>query len=363
MSVLKFIRKHFRDMEGYVSAGMESGKNESNIFLNANENPYPLPGLERYNRYPEPQPQKLVSGLAALYGVGDEHVVITRGADEGIALLIRMFCEPHEDAILINPPTFGVYKVDAATMPTCGVISVPLLPKERGFELDVNEIIRQARSAENSVKIVFLCSPNNPTGGCARKDDILRVVDELSGHCLVVLDETYAEFTDGASLTSELEAYENFVILRTLSKSYALAGQRVGAILSAQTELIELLKSKVMETYPIPVASVEAALHVLDPDMQKLAQKNIQKILAERKRMELELADKKGVHALYKSDANFLLIEVDRATDFVRYAATKNVIIRDFSMKPDTKDCLRLSIGTPLQNDLVLELFDAFYAA
>ncbi len=344
-------------MEGYSSAGMEAGKSPDKIYLNANENPYELPGLEGLNRYPEPQPLALREAYAQTYGVENSQVVMTRGADEALVLLTKVFCEPHQDSILISTPTFGMYAVDAKSMP-CGVVDVPLVKAGGKFSLDSAGIVSAAK--EKDVKIVFICSPNNPTGTSFSHDEIAEICDALEGEAVVVLDETYAEFTDAGSMVEDLESTPNLIILRTLSKSYSFAGMRMGCILCGDEEFVSLLRTKVMDAYPLPRLSIEAAFHVLSPEVKEVAQENIKKLLDERTRMEKALAEYDQVVHIYSSDANFLLIEMKNAKGFCDFAAENNVIIRDFSSKAGTENCLRLSIGTPEQNDLVLSLLETF---
>ena len=344
-------------MEGYSSAGMEAGKSPDKIYLNANENPYELPGLEGLNRYPEPQPLALREAYAQTYGVENSQVVMTRGADEALVLLTKVFCEPHQDSILISTPTFGMYAVDAKSMP-CGVVDVPLVKAGGKFSLDSAGIVSAAK--EKDVKIVFICSPNNPTGTSFSHDEIAEICDALEGEAVVVLDETYAEFTDAGSMVDDLESTPNLIILRTLSKSYSFAGMRMGCILCGDEEFVSLLRTKVMDAYPLPRLSIEAAFHVLSPEVKQVAQENIKKLLDERTRMEKALAEYDQIVHIYPSDANFLLIEMKNAKGFCDFAAENNVIIRDFSSKAGTENCLRLSIGTPEQNDLVLSLLESF---
>ena len=346
-------------MEGYVSAGMEDVKSSEKIYLNANENPYELPGLEGLNRYPEPQPVALAEAYAQAYGVDHTQVFMTRGADEALVILTKVFCEPHQDKILITTPTFGMYAVDAHAMPA-GVVDVPLIKKDGAFDLDKDQIIAKASDSNEHVKIVYLCSPNNPTGNSFSHELISEICEALEGHAVVVLDETYAEFSDQGSMTGDLDSTPNLIILRTLSKSYAFAGMRMGCLLCGDEEFITLLKTKAMDAYPLPRLSIEAAFHVLSPEIKPIAQENIQKLLDERKRMETALAEISIVKHVYPSDANFLLVEIDGAHEFCLFAKSNNVIIRDFSGKKGTENCLRLSIGLPEQNDSVLSLLKQF---
>jgi histidinol-phosphate aminotransferase len=357
--LLKFVRDHFRTMEGYVSAGMEMAKDHTKIFLNANENPFELPGLEGLNRYPEPQPAALLEAFAQTYGVEHNQIVITRGADEAIAILIRVFCEPNRDSVIITPPTFGIYGVDSRAQPA-NVIEVPLLKTQGTFALDAEGIIKAAKTAENKVKLVFLCSPNNPTGTSFSHETISEICEALEGHAVVVLDETYAEFAQAGSMTEDLASTPNLIILRTLSKSYAFAGMRIGCMIAADTDFISLVRTKALETYPLTRLSVEAAFHVLSPEIKAIAHENIKKLLAERDRMRAALEKSAHVSFIYPSDANFLLVEMKDAKGFYDYAKQNNVILRDFSSKAGTEKCIRLSIGSPEENQAVLKLLAGF---
>ncbi len=358
-AIFKHIRSHYKTMQGYSSAGMEDGKSDEKTYLNANENPYALPGLEGLNRYPEPQPPALLEAYAQTYGVDYTHIVMTRGADEALVLLTNVFCEPHQDQILINSPTFGMYAVDAHAMPA-GVIDVPLIKENGTFILDHEAIIEKATDPDLNVKLVFLCSPNNPTGNNLSHETISELCEALEGHAVVILDETYAEFSNAGSMCADLESTPNLIILRTLSKSYSFAGMRMGSLICADEDFIALVKTKAIDAYPLPRMSIEAAFHVLSPEIKEIAQENIQKILAERKRMETALEKSDHVVHLYPSDANFILLEMKNAKGFCDFARDNNVVLRDFSSKAGTENCLRISIGLPAENDLVLELLNQF---
>ncbi len=357
--IFKHIRAHYKTMQGYSSAGREIGKSEKFIYLNANENPYELPNLEGLNRYPEPQPLALLEAYAQNYGVDNSQIVMTRGADEALVMLTKIFCEPHRDNILISSPTFGMYMVDAHAMP-CGVIDVPLIREGGSFALDKDGIINQAQNRDNHIKMVFICSPNNPTGTSFSHDDIIDICEALEGHCVVILDEAYAEFSKSGSMVGDLDSTPNLIILRTLSKAYALAGMRMGAMLCGDEDFIALVRAKVMEAYPLPIMSIEAAFHVLSPEIKAIVQENIKKILAERERMEIELKKSDKINHIYPSDTNFLLIEMNEAKEFCNYMVKNNVIIRDFSSNLGTKDCIRLSIGTREENNMVINLLESF---
>lgn len=348
-----FLRPHFSTHQGYVSAGMESDKSADMVFLNANENPYALPGLEGLNRYPEPQPQALLKAYSDLYGVHPDWIAATRGADEAIAVLIRLFCEPHKDSIITCPPTFGIYKIDAATMPAEN-IEVPLIKNNGAFHLDVEGIIERAKDA----KLIFLCSPNNPTGNAFPLADMRRICSAVEEEAVVVVDETYAEFAGQQPMTDFLAEHPNLITLRTLSKSYGLAGERMGCLLTADPDFIMDVRSKGLETYPLPRSSIESAMTVIKH--QDHALRNIQTLLRARDDLRAELAKRDLIRTIYPSDANFLLIEMNSAAEFCAFCRSKNIYIRDFSDKPWTQDCIRLSIGTDEENALILDLLDEF---
>lgn len=358
------IRPHYRTLQGYVSAGMEVAKSADKIFMNANENPFELPGLEGLNRYPAPQPPELAEAYARAYEVDAEQIVMTRGADEAIVILTRLFCEPESegqkgDSILICPPTFGMYGVNASAMPA-NALEVPLLKKDGAFILDKTAIIKAATNPANGVKMIYICSPNNPTGGSFSHDEIAEICEAVEDFSIVVLDETYAEFSARGSMAGDLESTPNLIILRTLSKSYAFAGMRMGCFLCGDRELVKLVKSKCLDAYPLPLLSIEAAFHVLSPEISAIARDNIEKLLAERDRLREGFKTSPCVVHVYPSDANFLLIEMKDARGFHKFCAENNVILRDFSSKPGTENCLRVSAGTPEQNDLLLDLLKKF---
>lgn len=356
-ALLSLLRPHYRDLQGYVSAGMEAGKNPNKIYMNANENPYELPGLEGYNRYPEPQPPVLRDAYAALYGVKPEQIVMTRGADEAIVVLTKLFCEPHQDSVLISSPAFGMYGVDARAMP-CGVVDVPLLKQDGMFRLDVDGIVEKAR--DDAVKLIYICSPNNPTANVFKSSDIITVCKKTAGQAIVVLDETYIEFSDQESFTKHLETIPNLMILRTLSKSYSMAGMRMGTLLCGDTDFVDLVCRKALDAYPLPRASIAAALRVMDPAVQDQARQNIQTILKERDCLKDAFAASPLVRCVYPSDTNFLLIEMSDAAAFIQHCAAHDLILRDFTAKPLTQDCIRVSVGLPQDNRRLIELLRGF---
>lgn len=361
--IKKHLRSHLLSVQGYVSAGMEGDKTAKKIFLNANENPYPLPGLEGFNRYPEPQPAELLEGFADFYGVNAENLMISRGADEAIVVLTKLFIEPHKDAILISSPAFGMYKVDADMMPAANVIDIPLINKEGDFHLDSDTIIQTAQDPDNAIKLVFLCSPNNPSGTAFPRDELARITQELKGHAIVVMDEAYAEFNPQGSLINLLEDNPHLIILRTLSKAYSLAGMRIGFAINKDATLVSLMRDKGLDAYPIPHATIEAAKTILKPDIQSIARKNIDKLITSRDAMIPQIRDMACVRHVYPSAANFLLVDMHDAAGFMVYTGQRNMILRDFSQAPGTQSCIRIAIGTDEENALLLQYMKEFNEA
>lgn len=353
------MRPHYHTLQGYVSAGMEVQKSAEKLFLNANENPYELPGLEGFNRYPEPQPPALAEAFARAYGVEASQLVMTRGADEAIVILTKLFCAPEKDAVLICPPTFGMYGVNARSAPA-RVVEMPLKKRDGSFFLDVKGIVDAVQSAELSIKMIYICSPNNPTATSFSHEVISEICEAVEGKAVVILDETYAEFSAQGSMVGDLDSTPNLIILRTLSKSYAFAGMRMGAFLCGDEAFIALCKAKCLDAYPLPLASIEAAFHVLSPEISAIAHENIKTLLKERDRLKAKLEASPHVEHVYPSDANFLLVKMKDAKGFHAACMAEDIILRDFSGKAGTEGCLRISVGTPEQNDRVLEILKDF---
>lgn len=358
-ALYNLIRPHYHNITGYVSAGMETTKDESKVFMNANENPFELPGLESLSRYPQPQPHALLEGYSDLYNVPTNNIVMTRGADEAIVVLTNLLCEPHQDSIVLCPPTFGMYSRSAGVMPV-GMINAPLVEQNGTFILDTDGIIKAAK-AENT-KMAYICNPNNPTGTGFSHDKILHICKETEGHAAIILDETYAEFSEIGSLSHKLADAPNLIILRTLSKSYALAGARMGTLLCGDAEFISLIRAKSLDAYPLPTPSINAALTVMKPKNLEQAKKNIQTLLSERDRLHEAFEASKLVEHIYPSDANFLLIKMKSAKEFIAHCAAQNIILRDFTDKPATQNCVRISPDLPANNDRLIELLSKFEA-
>ena len=323
--------------------------------LHANELPWRGLGdnsTNGLNRYPEPQPRELAVRLARLYGVSIDRVLIGRGSDEAIDLLVRAFCRAEHDRIMICPPTFGMYKV-AANIQGAGVLEVAL-DKERGFAVDEAAILDRWAAG---TKILFLCSPNNPTGNLVDAGLIERLCIRLAGKSLVVLDEAYVEFSGATSLSAALARHANLVVLRTLSKAYALAGARCGTLLG-DPALVDLLR-RMIAPYALPAPTIEAALHALDAPQQVISQSRRELVIAERTRLGAALAQLPAVRKVWPSAANFLLVECCDADRAFRAVLAAGLLIRDVRSHPALAQHLRITIGTPEQNDRLLRALEA----
>jgi histidinol-phosphate aminotransferase len=318
--------------------------------LHANELPWRTPGDNSpagLNRYPEPQPRRLVERLAELYDVGPDRVLVGRGSDEAIDLLVRAFCRAQQDRIMILPPTFGMYEV-AARIQGADVVQVAL-DRDQGFALDEAAIVERWQP---DIKLLFLCSPNNPTGNLLDSAVIERLVARFEDKAIVIVDEAYAEFSSVESFASLLEHHDNLVVLRTLSKAYALAGARCGALLG-DPALVDLLR-RMIPPYAVPAPTLDAALHALEPPQLAIARSRLELIVAERERMTAALRTSPLVAEVWPSAANFLLVHCTDADKAFQSVLDAGLLVRDFRRRAGLEKCLRITIGTPEQNDRLL---------
>jgi histidinol-phosphate aminotransferase len=316
--------------------------------LHANELPWRAEtdrSLAGLNRYPEPHPQALAQRLATLYGVQEQQILPGRGSDESIDLLVRGFCRAGVDNVVICPPTFGMYAV-AARIQGAAVREVPLL-RESGFSLDTNGVLQ---ACDNHTKIVFLCSPNNPTGNAMAPAGIEQLLVALSDRALVVVDEAYIEFSGDRSLTTQLARFPNLVVLRTLSKAYGLAGARVGSLIAAP-EIVALL-GKVIPPYSIPQLTIEAVLATLGEGQLAIQRERVAQVRAERGRLSTALAACKAVRKIWPSVANFLLVDFAAPEAVLDGARAAKLLIRD--MRNVSPQSLRITVGTIEQNDRLI---------
>ena len=299
------------------------------------------------NRYPEPQPAELIARLAALYGVQPANLLATRGSDEAIDVLSRIFLRAGVDAIMQCTPTFGMYQV-AARIQGAGVIDVPL-QRTHGWRLDVERVLA---AWTPQVKIVYLCSPNNPTANLLDYNAIAVVCDALADKAIIVVDEAYIEWTGAISLTTWLHRYPTLAILRTLSKAYALAGARIGALLGAP-ELIEIAR-RVVPPYSLAQPTIEAAMRALDPAALSATRDRLAVLVTEREYLRKRLSASALVETVWPSDTNFLLVDSPDVDAFVRASMRGGLIVRDLRGYPDLGRSLRVTVGTHAENERLL---------
>jgi histidinol-phosphate aminotransferase len=344
--ILKLARPDILTLQPYQHAAWEPTLER----MHANEMPWRTEGdgtAAGLNRYPEPHPEELIERLAKLYGVAPDQVLAGRGSDEGIDLVVRAFCRAGVDSVLICPPTFGMYKV-SARIQGAGVVEVPLI-KERGFALDVDAVLA---AWQETTKLVFLCNPNNPTGNLLDRRGIQTLCEALSNKALIVVDEAYVEFARADSVIGLLDRYPNLVVLRTLSKAYALAGARCGTLI-AHADIVSLL-ARVITPYAISTQTIESVLRLTDSEHSAASIRRIDLLLAERTRLAERLTPLPLMRRVWSSDANFVLVECVDADRVLRAAFGSGLIIRDQRAQPALPNCLRISVGTPEQNDRLI---------
>jgi histidinol-phosphate aminotransferase len=344
-SVLSLARPDILQLQPYQHATWDPTLER----MHANEMPWRAQGdntTAGLNRYPEPQPHALVERMARLYDVPASRCLVGRGSDEAIDLLVRAFCRAGTDRIVICPPTFGFYKV-AARIQGAEVVEVPLLDAD--YSLDADAVIDAGRGA----RIVFLCSPNNPTGNLLDEQAMLSICAALASYALVCVDEAYIEFSGRASLTSRLGELPNLVVLRTLSKAYALAGARCGTLIAGE-DIVDLLR-RIIPPYAIPSSTVEEVLRLTETPQRTISAERIRTVLAERSRMRSRLEASGAVVRVLPSDANFLLVQCRDAARVLSAGKSVGLLVRDFSVAPRLAGCLRISVGTPEQNERLLD--------
>jgi histidinol-phosphate aminotransferase len=319
--------------------------------LHANELPWRAFSDESaagLNRYPEPQPRALVERLASLYGVSPASLLVGRGSDEAIDLLVRAFCRADRDSVIVCPPTFGMYAV-AARIQGANVIQVPLRAAQ-GFALDADAVLARCTP---DVKLIFLCSPNNPTGNLLSAEAILGLAEALSGRAIVAIDEAYLEFSGAPSLAAHIDRLPHLAVLRTLSKAYALAGARCGSLI-ADPEVIALLR-KVIPPYAMAQLSLEAVLKALEPSQLAVAREHVAAILTGRTKLLGALPTLPTIPRTWASAANFILAEfADPARSLAR-ARGAGLLIRDVRSYPGLERCLRITVGSAEQNQRLLD--------
>lgn len=347
-SILLRVRRSVSDMAAYSSARSLYSAEDGYILLDANECPYePYVGSKDQSRYAGQQPDRAVQALCRLYDVSKRNLVLTRGADEAIDVLMRAFCEAREDTVVICPPTFPMY-AQAAALQGVALLASPL--NEVDFTFDVDKVLKTVQS---NTKIVFVCSPNNPTGNLVPVSDIEKLCTALAGQALIVTDETYIEFSKGQSVVPLIERYENLVVLRTLSKAYAAAGLRAGVAIG-NSSVIDVMK-KVLAPYPVAQVVADEICRILTESNISRLRGKIAETVARRDRLVSEFLKLDDVVSIYPSEANFLLIKVKDGKGFVKRCLDGGVIIRDQSAQKGLENCARIAIGS---DEEMARLFD-----
>ena len=337
MNLDKLLRANIKNLKPYSSARDEfSG--EAMVFLDANENPYNAP----YNRYPDPLQRQLKEKISGIKGCAPEKIFLGNGSDEPIDLLFRAFCEPGKDNIVSIDPTYGMYQV-AADINNIEVRKVRL-KEDYSFSADV----LLAQADENS-KLAFVCSPNNPTANLMDQGEMLKLIQNFKG--LVVVDEAYIDFAPGASLLTELDKYPNLVILQTFSKAWGMAGIRLGMAFASK-EIISIF-NKIKYPYNINILTQQKALELIEQEAEKNAW--VETLLAERLKLGEQLKAFPFVVKIYPSDANFLLIKMHDARGIYDYLVENGVIVRDRSKVILCDDSLRITVGSPEENEILIE--------
>ncbi|MEP6946700.1 MAG: histidinol-phosphate transaminase [Acidobacteriota bacterium] len=336
----RLVRRNIRDLKPYSSARSEF-KGTAEVFLDANENSFGSPAGAGYNRYPDPLQSALRSAVAQLKLLAHSQIFIGNGSDEAIDLLFRVFCDPGGDEVIACPPTYGMYSVSACINDIV-MLEVPLTSD---FQLDM-PALRAAITPRT--KLIFVCSPNNPTGNLMNRETVVGLAEQFDG--IVVVDEAYVDFAEQSSISGELGSLPNLVVLQTFSKAWGMAGIRVGLAI-ASPEIIELM-DRVKPPYNVSEIAQRAVLEAL-ADRSGI-DNWIALIKAERERLAAELADNGLVKLVYPSDANFLLVKVAGANGIYRSLVDEKIVVRNRSSVELCEDCLRITVGTPSENDRLI---------
>jgi histidinol-phosphate aminotransferase len=345
-NINNILRKNIKELVPYSSARDEF-KGEASVFLDANENSYGSPLSRSYNRYPDPLQWKIKKRLSEIKGVPPQNIFLGNGSDEAIDILFRAFCNPGIDNVITLPPTYGMYEV-SANINDVEVRKVMLMPD---YQLNMEGI---AEAIDDHTKIIFICSPNNPTGNSIDRQDIETILANFNG--LVVIDEAYINYSRQKTFIQELTEYSNLIVLQTLSKAWGLAGLRIGMAFASE-EIIEVF-NKVKPPYNINEASQELALEAL----QNVDQVNnwIKETVEERGKLVAELAQLPSVLKIYPSDANFILVKTTNPRGIYGHLVDQGIIVRDRSKVELCEGSLRITIGTPEENKILLNALKNF---
>ena len=342
----KLVRKNIKELTPYSSARNEF-KGEASVFLDANENAYGSPLNENFNRYPDPLQWQVKFALAKIKGVPAENIFIGNGSDEVIDLAYRIFCEPGKDNVIICPPTYGMYEVCAHI----NDIEIRKVNLSDNFQLEVEGILT---ATDEHTKLLFICSPNNPTGNNMNRVEIEMLLNNFAG--LVIIDEAYINFSRQKTFMQELTEYPNLMVMQTLSKAWGLAALRLG-LGFASLDVINVF-NKVKPPYNISAASQQLALDALQNTMR--VNKWIKETVSERKLLGRQISEFSFVENVYESDANFLLIKVNDANELYKYLSAKKIVVRNRSKEVLCGNCIRITIGTPTENKILIGALKKF---
>lgn len=342
----KLVRKNIKALKPYSSARDEF-KGNASVFLDANENGYGSPLDDDFNRYPDPLQWDLKLAIAQIKGVPAKNIFVGNGSDEVIDLSFRIFCNPGKDNVIICPPTYGMYEV-SANVNDVKVNKVNLL---HGFQLDVEAILNVI---DDNTKLIFICSPNNPTGNNMLRQDIEAILNNFSG--MVIIDEAYVNFSKHKTLISALTEYPNLLVMQTLSKAWGLAALRIGLAFSS-LDVISLY-NKIKAPYNINLASQLLALDALHNSRQVNGW--ISEIVNERNRIAAQVSTLPFVFDVYESEANFILVKVNNADKLYQFLTSKKIIVRNRSKEVLCENCLRFTIGTPYENNILLDTLKSY---
>lgn len=354
--VNKLICDNLKTLKPYESARriFAGGDSDSEIWLNANESPFAndfAVDSAHFNRYPDCQPPSVLLPYAEYAGVQAKQLLVTRGADEGIELLIRTFCTPGKSSILICPPTYGMYAISAET---CNV-GIEKAPLNTDFSLDIPAI----NAYQGKVSLVFICSPNNPTGTSIDKTQLKQVLDQFSDSALVVVDEAYIEFDAANTWATELATYPNLVVLRTLSKAFALAGLRCGFTL-ANSDIIQCIM-KVIAPYPVPEPVAQIAAQALSQEGLKQMSEQVNFLQQQKQWLKQQLSQLPEIELVGDDKANFILFRHPQKQALMDFLVANAVLIRDQSKQVNLDNCLRITLGNQQQNEKLLALMSRFF--
>lgn len=337
----KLIRENIKQLVPYSSARDEFN-GEAKVFLDANENSLGSPLIKWYNRYPDPHQQKLKEAISAVKAVAVNKIFLGNGSDECIDLLYRCFCNPGKDNVIICPPTYGMYEVSANINDTA-IRRAPLLDN---FQLD---LVHMENLADENTKLIWICSPNNPTGNAMDRADIEAVLNNFDG--IVVIDEAYINFSRHKSFVTDLDDYPNLVVLQTFSKAWGMAGLRLGMAF-ASPQVIDTM-NKVKPPYNISQATQELALAALE----EVGQVNdmIKELVQMRVALKAVFERIPVIQKVYPSDSNFLLVKISEARKVYEYLLSRGIVVRDRSNVKLCNDCLRITVGTEQENTLLVD--------